>query len=122
MNSLHVRSVATLSLLGGGALLLAPRATGALFGLPTSSAALLRVLGARDVAIGAALLSGAHRAGMLARGVSDAFDTALIVREGIAGRTSLAGTVVRAAIGGASALFTLHAALSDEQAPAEAAG
>lgn len=122
MNSLHVRSVATLSLLGGGALLLAPRATGALFGLPTTSTTLLRVLGARDVAIGAALLAGAHRGAMLARGVSDAFDTALIVREGISGRTSLAGTVVRAAIGGASALFTLHAALSEEPAPAEATG
>jgi hypothetical protein len=115
MNTTLVRSVTALSLLGGGALLIAPRMTGAFFGLPTESPTFLRVLGVRDLLIGAALAAGAHREGLLARGVSDVFDTALIVREGVRGRSSVVGTIVRAIVGGTSAAVALHAALTREQ-------
>lgn len=114
MNTTVVRSASILSLIGGSALLIAPRATGAFFGLPTGSTMFLRALGVRDLVIGAALLSGAHRAGLIARGVSDAFDTALIVREGVLGRTGIASTLFRAAIGGTSAAVSLHTALAPE--------
>ena len=114
MNPTVVRSVSVLSLLGGAGLLIAPRAAGALFGLPTESTLFLRVLGVRDLAIGGALLAGAHRAGLIARGVSDAFDTALIVREGVRGKSSIASTVFRAAIGATSAAISLSTALAPE--------
>lgn len=121
MNPTLIRSVSALSLLGGGALLIAPRATGAFFGLPTESSLFLRVLGVRDLLIGAALLSGAHRQGLLARGLSDAFDTALIVREGVRGRSSITRTVLRAAIGATSAAIAIKAALTEEAAAEQTA-
>ncbi len=121
MNANLVRSASILSLLGGGALLIAPRATGALFGLPTDSTLLLRALGVRDLVIGGVLLSGAHRPGLIARGLSDAFDTALIVREGMRGKKSVVGTVFRAAFGVTSAAVALTTALSPEEPAAQSA-
>jgi hypothetical protein len=116
MNPTLIRSVSALSLLGGAALVIAPKTTGAFFGLPTGSRLFLRALGVRDLAIGGALLAGMHRQGLLARGLSDAFDTALIVREGVRGDKSILGTIVRAAIGGTSAAIAIRAALTEEPA------
>jgi hypothetical protein len=115
MNKGLINSIAGLSLLGGGGLLIAPRMTGALFGLPTESPTLLRALGVRDIVIGGMLLTGAHRAGLIARGASDAFDSALIVREAVRGKRSWGGTIVRAAIGATSAVVAITAALSEDE-------
>ena len=123
MNKSLVQSIAGLSFLGGGALLIAPRMTGALFGLPTESPTLLRLLGVRDIIIGGMLISGAERAGLIARGASDAFDSALIVREAVRGRRSWTSTIVKTAIGASSAIVAITAALSkDEGSPSPANG
>lgn len=114
MNKSLITPIAGMSFLGGSALLIAPRITGSLFGLPTESPALLRALGVRDIIIGGMLLSGAHKAGLIARGASDAFDSALIVREAVRGKRSWGGTIVRAAIGATSAVVALAAAMSSE--------
>lgn len=114
MSPTLVRSVTILSFLGGGALLIAPKTTGALFGLPTESTLFLRALGVRDIVIGGVLLSGAHREGLIARGLSDAFDSALIVREGLRGRRSVASALLRAVVGATSSVVAISAALSRE--------
>jgi hypothetical protein len=74
------RALATLSVAGGLALLLAPAPVGAVFGLP-KRLRLLRWLGARDIVIGALGLAGHVRLSLGARGLSDLGDAGLILQQ-----------------------------------------
>src|SRR4051794_6571654 len=74
-------SLGLLSVACGGALLVAPRLFGALFSLP-SNRPLLRLLGARDVLIGRAILAPASRhTGLLLRSASDTIDGVMIATQ-----------------------------------------
>lgn len=103
-----VGAFGVLSVLSGAAMLVAPRTMARAYGLPRS-AALVRVLGARDVVIGALLLGGATRPGLLGRSASDALDVALMLREASRRRATV-GVARRAIVGAASSVLAAAAA------------
>jgi hypothetical protein len=99
------RLVGFLSLVSGGALILAPDKTSSMYGLP-QRAKLVRWLGVRDVIIGAGLLAGGdQQRWWLARSAADAVDAVLIANSG-GGRTRLDNlrAVAAAALSTAAAL------------------
>lgn len=92
------RALGALSAASGMALIAAPRATSQLYGLPPGRL-WNRLLGTRDVTIGAALFTDQwRRVGLQARAWSDAFDGVLILARSVASRKPLAPTLIRVAI------------------------
>jgi hypothetical protein len=74
-----VRIVGQLSAISGALLIAIPLPMGRLYALP-QRASLLRLVGARDVVVGALALGGWSRAALALRAGSDLLDAGLIVR------------------------------------------
>jgi hypothetical protein len=107
----YTLSLGLLSVACGGAMLFAPRALGALFTLPPSRT-LIRLLGARDVLIGGALLVPAsRRLGLVLRSLADTGDGVLIGTEVARGRRDAARGSFSMAVAGLSALTAMRLAL-----------
>jgi hypothetical protein len=103
-----------------GAMILAPRRLASYLSLPQNPA-LIRLLAARDLLIGATLLNDALRhQGLAMRGVADATDAALILaRPGLGQRASRASTI-KAALALTGAVCALGLALTSRGADARA--
>jgi hypothetical protein len=102
--------VGAASIASGAVLLAAPEAAGELYALPARRT-LLRVLGARDVAIGLAMLAPqTARRACRWRALADGLDAVLIASERVRGERALAEVAPR--LLGALALSALAARLS----------
>lgn len=106
----YTLSLGLLSLACGGAMLFAPRVLGGLFMLPANRS-LIRLLGARDVLIGSALLIPAsRRVGLALRSLADAGDGVLIATEVARDKRRVARGGFSIAVAGFSALTAMRLA------------
>jgi hypothetical protein len=104
-----------LSVACGGAMLAAPRLFGAVFALPASRS-LVRLLGARDLLIGGALLApSSRRVGLVLRSLSDTGDGMMIATEMARDRTNVVHGGIALAVAGLSAATSIWLALRSPQ-------
>jgi len=105
------------SVICGGAMLLAPRASGSLYAMPRSRT-LLRLLGARDVLIGSALLFPATRSlGLALRSLADASDGTLIACEIVRSPSSALRGGVSLALAALSATSAMRLLFREGRSP-----
>jgi len=101
------------SLACGGAMIAAPRLLGTLFSLPRNRT-LVRLLGARDVLIGSALLVPAsRRLGLALRALADTSDGLMIAREVARENTTRVRGAFLLTVAALSATTALRLALRD---------
>lgn len=110
-----------MSVICGGAMLAAPRASRLLYGLPASRT-LLRLLGARDVLIGSALLfRTTRRVGLSLRSLADASDSALIASEIARDPRKAVRGGISIALAALSAVTSMRLIFREAQSPRELA-